>query len=163
MKKNRALSLGYFRSFVKFNVVGLSGVAVNEGILLLLQAAGFYITIASAVAIEVSILTNFLLNDLWTFRDRRTGHFIVRLVKFNILMLLGLVVNLAIVYLGTTNFGIHAAISNLIGIAAAFLLRYELSIRYAWMTEEAIEGVKPVPVTEPVAGPQRTEQENEPI
>src|ERR1700730_10185470 len=106
--KGRILTLSYFRSFIKFNIVGLTGVFVNEGLLIGLQSIGFYVLTASAIAIEVSILTNFLLNDLWTFRDRRSGHFAVRLAKFNLLMLLGLVVNILIVYAGTTYFGIAA-------------------------------------------------------
>jgi len=132
----RVLTLGYWLRFIKFNVVGLSGVIVNEGTLLLLTLAGAYYVYASAVAIEVSIVSNFLLNDFWTFRDRRHGHIAARLAKFNGLMIIGLVVNLAILYLGTTFAGIHYAISNLIGIGAAFLVRYWLSVRYAWIKKE---------------------------
>lgn len=138
--KKRVFTIDYFRSFIKFNIVGLTGVVVNEGLLIALQSTGVFVLTASAIAIEVSILTNFLLNDFWTFKDRRSGHFSVRLVKFNLLMLLGLVVNLIIVYAGTTYFGVAAALANLVGIAAAFLLRYELSVKYAWMREEVIEG-----------------------
>ncbi len=129
----RVLSLGYYARFIKFNLVGLSGVAVNEGMLVALTNAGLFYLYSSAVAIEVSILTNFVLNDYWTFRDRRQGSALVRLVKFNLLMLVGLATNLAIVFVATSTFGIYYALSNLIGIAAAFLLRYALSVRYTWM------------------------------
>lgn len=154
--KRKALTLGYFASFIKFNIVGLTGVIVNEGLLIFLQSLGVYLLTASAIAIEASILSNFVLNDFWTFRDRRSGHLAVRLVKFNLLMLLGLAVNLAIVYAGTTYFGVAAALANLVGIAAAFLLRYELSVRYAWMRDESIEGVHTKQVSEPLVGPQKT-------
>ena len=129
----------HFRHFVKFIIVGMTGAVVNEGLLIALQSMGLYLLYASALAIEISILSNFLLNDFWTFRDRRSGHITHRLAKFNTLMLVGLVVNLAIVYEGTTGFGIAAAIANLVGIAAAFLLRYGLSVKYAWMKIESIE------------------------
>ncbi len=153
--KNRVFTLSYFRSFIKFNIVGLTGVFVNEGLLIALQAQGVYVLTASAIAIEVSILSNFLLNDLWTFRDRRSGHFAVRLVKFNLLMLLGLAVNLAIIFVGVNYFGVAAALANLVGIAAAFLLRYELSVKYAWMREEVIEGAQATSISEPTAGPRK--------
>ena len=136
MNLKELLNLDYWLSFIKFNLVGLSGVAVNEGLLLLFVFLGIYYLYASAVAIEISIDSNFILNDLWTFRDRRHGHAGVRLMKFNGLMLIGLVANLAIVYAGTEYFGIYYALSNLIGIAAAFLLRYWLSIRFAWIKKE---------------------------
>jgi len=132
----KVFSLDRWLSFIKFNIVGLTGVLVNEGVLLLLAFEGVYYVYASVLAIEISIISNFILNDFWTFRDRRHGHILGRLLKFNGLMIIGLVVNLAILYVGTTYFQIHYAISNLIGIAVAFLVRYELSVKYAWIRKE---------------------------
>jgi dolichol-phosphate mannosyltransferase len=138
-KPRRIFTFVYWQSFLKFNIVGLSGVLVNEGLLIFLTYGGVYYLYSSALAIEISILSNFFLNDYWTFRDRRSGHMAVRLVKFNVLMLAGLVANLLVIYIGTTDFGIHYAISNLIGIAVAFLLRYALSVKYTWMREAEVE------------------------
>jgi dolichol-phosphate mannosyltransferase len=148
-------SAAYHHSFSKFAVVGIIGVGVNEGLLILLDKyMGVPLLAAGAVAIEVSILSNFVLNDLWTFRDRRTGHPAVRLAKFNALMLAGLVVNLGVLDVGTAYFGIDAAISNLVGIAAAFLLRYALSVKYTWMRVEAIEEGEAASAETPLPGPE---------
>ena len=136
--------MGYWRRFIKFNIVGLTGVVVNEGLLVLLASQGFYYIYASAIAIEASIVTNFLMNDFWTFRDRRHGHIAIRFGKFNGLMIIGLVVNLAILYGGTEFFGVNYALSNLVGIGAAFLVRYWLSVKYAWIKKEEAS-VEPVP------------------
>jgi dolichol-phosphate mannosyltransferase len=138
MELKKILTLSYWLHFIKFNVVGLAGVFVNEGMLLLLTAEGAYYLDASAAAIEVSILSNFILNDFWTFRDRRHGHILARMAKFNGLMIVGLIANIAILYACTAYFGIHYAISNLIGIAAAFLLRYWLSVKFAWIRKEEL-------------------------
>jgi putative flippase GtrA len=60
--------------FAKFCAVGASGVAVNMGCLALLaDVLGAQANLAAALSIEISINTNFLINELWTFRDRRTG------------------------------------------------------------------------------------------
>jgi dolichol-phosphate mannosyltransferase len=126
-------------ALAKFLVVGGIGVAVNEGLLIALESLGVYYLTAGGIAIEVSILSNFVLNDLWTFKDRRTGRAIVRLVKFNVLMLAGAVLNLVVLDVGTTYLGMSAGVANLVGIAAAFVLRYVLSIKYAWMSTESIE------------------------
>jgi dolichol-phosphate mannosyltransferase len=134
--RQRRFTLGYWQRFIKFNLVGLTGVLVNEGLLVLFVSKGVYYLYASAVAIEASIISNFALNDLWTFRDRRHGHVVARLVKFNGLMLVGLAVNLAILYLGTDFLNINYAVSNLLGIAVAFLVRYWLSVKYAWIKKE---------------------------
>jgi len=149
-------SLSYLQHFIKFSIVGAIGVVVNEGLLILIKSTGVYFLTAGAVAIEISILSNFVLNDVWTFRDRRSGSAAVRLVKFNVLMLAGLVLNLAILYAGVDYFGMTAEVANLVGIAAAFLLRYALSVRYAWMRIERVEEARPAPAEESPAGLQTT-------
>jgi putative flippase GtrA len=52
--------------------VGASGVVVNLGSLALLRRFGVHTNLASAIAIELSILSNFFINHLWTFGDRRS-------------------------------------------------------------------------------------------
>ena len=153
--KSRFLSSDNYGSFAKFMVVGAVGVIVNEGLLLTLQATGMYLLYASVIAIEVSILSNFFLNDLWTFRDRRSGSMAGRLVKFNLLMLAGLVVNAAVLDLGV-DYGISAAVANLIGIGVAFVVRYALSVKYAWMSTESIETGQ-TPVSRPLASRSATD------
>jgi dolichol-phosphate mannosyltransferase len=153
--KASVFSPGHLHHFVKFAIVGAIGVAVNEGLLYLFQYMGVYFLTAGAVAIEISILSNFVLNDLWTFRDRRSGSAVSRLVKFNVLMLAGLVLNLAVLYTGVDYFGMAAVVANLVGIAAAFFLRYGLSVKYAWMRTESVEEGRAAPVAEPLAGSQK--------
>lgn len=58
--------------FLKFCAVGTTGVGVNLALLALFaDALGLQVNLASGLAIEASINTNFLINELWTFRDRR--------------------------------------------------------------------------------------------
>jgi len=60
--------------FVKFCAVGASGVLVNLGCLALLaDLLSVHVNLSAALAIAVSINTNFAVNELWTFRDRRSG------------------------------------------------------------------------------------------
>ena len=129
----KILTLRYWIRFIKFNIVGLTGVFVNEGILMLLTNLGLYYIYSSIVAIEISIISNFMLNDIWTFKDRRSGHILKRFVKFNILMLVGLVINLLILYVLTDLASLHYTISNLFGIAIASIARYLMSIKWAWL------------------------------
>ena len=143
MDLRSSLSLSRWASFIKFNVVGLSGVFVNEGALILLAASGMYYLSASALAVEISIVTNFIFNDLWTFRDRRHGHAAGRFLKFNGVMLIGLVVNVAVLYAATEYLGIDYRVSNLAGIAVAALLRYWLSVKFAWIKREELSAEPP--------------------
>ena len=57
--------------FIKFCAVGGSGVGVNLGIYALLtRGVDLTPAIASPIAIEISLLSNFLLNEHWTFSAR---------------------------------------------------------------------------------------------
>lgn len=74
------------RRFVKFCVVGFSGLLVNVAVLFVLaDLLGMHTNLAAALAIEVSICTNFLLNDRWTFADKvgRAKVWWVRVVRFH--------------------------------------------------------------------------------
>jgi len=78
--------------FLKFCAVGVSGVAVNLGCLALFaRAVGLNQNLSAALAIEVSINTNFLVNELWTFRDRREkrGGIVRRWAKFHLVSIVG--------------------------------------------------------------------------
>ena len=81
--------------FLKFCAVGLSGVIVNLGALAVLaDLFAIQVNVASALAIEISINTNFLINELWTFRDRREpGQGVLkRLFQFHLVSLVGAII-----------------------------------------------------------------------
>jgi len=59
---------------IKFMVVGGLGTLVNEGVFML-TTHEMPIFFSLGLAIELSVLFNFILNDVWTFRDRRAWKF----------------------------------------------------------------------------------------
>lgn len=127
---------GELTRLLKFMAVGLSGVLVNEGILwLLTEFGGLKYYISSIIAIEASIITNFILNDSFTFADRRTGKsgsFWKRLLKFNLTCATGALIQYGILILFTSVFGVNYLISNLIGILVAFFWNYVISLVWTW-------------------------------
>ena len=85
------LRLTSHRTFIKFSVTGLSGVVVNLGSFHLLLQLGLHRYLASPIAIELSIISNFLINNYWTFADRKlAGGRQIRGLKFNVVSLLAL-------------------------------------------------------------------------
>ncbi len=123
----------------RFLVVGASGVVVNEGVLILLKNwLGIHYAIASLFAIELSILSNFTLNNAWTWADRRTGTFGARLLKYHLAAgFTSFCVNLSLLLFLTGFFGIDYRISNLIGIAAATVLNYVLNHKWTFRKHQA--------------------------
>ena len=82
------------RTFVKFCATGTSGVFVNLGSFHLLTQLGVHRYLASLIAIELSIVSNFLVNNFWTFAERSAaGRKRVRGLKFNAVSLVSLAVS----------------------------------------------------------------------
>ena len=80
-----------YKTFLKFSLVGLSGVLVNLGSFQLALGLGVHKFLASPIAIELSIISNFLLNNYWTFADRAmTGRRRIRGLKYNLVSLTSL-------------------------------------------------------------------------
>ena len=58
------------RTFLRFAAVGMLGVVVNLGLFILLVRFGLSKYLASPISIEGSIISNFFLNNFWTFRHQ---------------------------------------------------------------------------------------------
>lgn len=130
-----------YKRFAKFCMVGATGVGVNQGILALflwLWGDQLY-ALFSVVAIETSIITNFALNNIWTFRDRRTMGSSVpaRLLKYNITCGIGAGLNFSILVLLKEILGMDPLIANLFGISGAMLWNYAGSTLWAWRVKQS--------------------------
>jgi len=119
---------------VKFAIVGGSGVLVNMGLLFILtRYLSVRLEIASVIAIEVSILSNFFFNNLWTFKKRDTHvPFWSRLLRYHLVTGLAGIENYLVLLLLVKTFGLHDMISNLIGIAIGTIINYSLNSLWTW-------------------------------
>ena len=117
------------KTFLKFAVVGASGVLVNLGFFTLLLMAGLNKFIASPIAIEISIISNFLLNNFWTFRFRKTKDRVrIRGLKFNAVSFIALGVSYGTFVALSISFPtVPPQLHQLIGIVPATLLNYFLN------------------------------------
>ena len=133
---------GELNRFLKFSTVGGSGVFVNMGMLTLLASAGLGYLQSGVFAVETAIVTNFLLNEFWSFSDfskRRPG-FVSRLsrfLKFNLFCVGGAVINLAVLWTLTEYAGIHYLLSNLFGTGAAAFWNYGMNANVTWESARA--------------------------
>ncbi len=120
--------------FLKFAIVGGSGVIVNMGCFFLItRYAGLKIEYASPIAIEISILTNFFLNNIWTFRKRNTKVGLAsRILRYHLVTGLAGLVNYGILLLLAKMFGVHDLIANLIGIIVGTFINFFLNSLWTW-------------------------------
>lgn len=117
---------------LKFMIVGAFGVVVNVGILHFLVSLGVLpLFLASPIAIEASILSNFMLNDIWTFRDRKFGSVVTRCLKYHCAMAFGSIINY-VTLLALVSFGMNYLLANLIGIFLGFIANYMASEEFVW-------------------------------
>ena len=130
------LRTGELLRFFKFIFVGLTGVGVNLGLLWLLAEKGKVVDwLSSGVAIEVSIIWNFILNNAFTFRDRNApgiGPFIKRLLKFNAVSLPGWAINFGVALFFRDVVGLDRILAQALGIIPATLWNYILNMVWTW-------------------------------
>jgi dolichol-phosphate mannosyltransferase len=118
-----------FRSsatLIKFLLVGSTGVLVNLGSFAALLHVGLSKFAASPIAIEVSIVTNFLLNNFWTFRWRNVGASLFRRgVTFNVVSLGALAVSFGCFVISSfVAPSLPPLYLQLISIVPAFIVNY---------------------------------------
>lgn len=125
-----------WKKLLKFGCVGLSGIFVNTGILYILtEYAGLFYMVSSLFAIEASIITNFLLNDCWTFNDKinsRIAEKWKRFVSFEVISVLGVAINMGVLYTLTEFAGLWYILSNVIGIFVAFVWNFYVNRHVTW-------------------------------
>jgi len=120
----------YYR-VIKFILVGASGVIVNLGLLYFLKEfLKINYLVAGLVAIEISIINNFVLNSLWTWKDKFTTSLkiiLFRFLKFNFSTGFSiLVINFLFLWVLTEYFHFYYILSQSIGIIMGSIINFLL-------------------------------------
>lgn len=125
-------------TFLKFAIVGITGIIVNQGLLALqVDVFGIDLRIAGIIAIELSILNNFYLNNLWTWKDRKKHSFTKRLLRYHMVTALSGGVNYAALLFLTGSLGMHYLVANLIGIGIGMVINFALNHLWTFQKKEA--------------------------
>jgi dolichol-phosphate mannosyltransferase len=121
---------------MRFGLVGASGVLVNTALLYLLaEVSGLNHLVAAVFATEAAILSNFALNDRWTFRSSNPGTSVVwRALRYNFIALGGLVISIAVLATLTHFLSFYYLFANLFAIGAATLWNYTANRSWNWPT-----------------------------
>ncbi|GAP95719.1 glycosyltransferase [Leptolyngbya sp. NIES-2104] len=126
--------------FLRFGLVGFSGVFVDMIVLYLLSdptTLAWNLTRSKIIASELAIVNNFLWNDLWTFGDisrsqRGNRTRFKRFIKFNVICLMGLILNVLILNLLYNAFGINRYVANLIAIVLVTFWNFWINLKLSW-------------------------------
>lgn len=130
--------------FLRFCLVGLSGVLVDMFFLYLLSdpsMLGWRLTRSKIIASELAIINNFLWNDLWTFGDlaqRQPGkrQRLKRFIKFNIICLSGLILNVLLLNVFYNLLGFNRYVANLLAILLVTVWNFWFNLKLSWRVTE---------------------------
>ena len=115
-------------------MVGVAGVFVNLGLYLFLTR--YYEVsevIAPLIAIESAMISNFILNNFWTFGKRITQSRIrVKFIKFHLVSGLSALINYSVFLILFLVFGLFDILANLIGIGLAAIVNYLINSNWTW-------------------------------
>lgn len=124
-------------SFVRFVVTGGIGFIINVIGLEVFYRMGFSPGIASAMGGEFSIVSNFLINNFWSFSHKKIamgGSLFAQFVRFNIVALGAVLIQSVVIEVGTHYYGDHTRYLFLI-LAVIFLIipySYFMYNRFIW-------------------------------
>jgi len=123
--KGSRLSL-FAKHAAKYYAVGASGILVNLGLLYYLTEYGsLWYFLSYALAISVSITSNFILNKFWTFRDSIDSQkTIVMYVKFVSVSMVGMAIQLGSVYVLVESLTVYYMLAALISICIAGAINF---------------------------------------
>jgi len=120
--------------FMKYSLVGVSGVFVNLGLYFLLTRY-YEISelVAPLIAIESALISNFILNNFWTFGKRITQSRIrVKFFKFHLVSGFSALINYSAFLTLFLVFGLYDILANLIGIGLAAIVNYLINSNWTW-------------------------------
>lgn len=128
------------KRFIRFGLVGSSGVLVDMGVLFVLgdpHMFGWNLSLAKTLAAEMAILNNYIWNDLWTFHDISCSQpgwrvSVGRFTKFNLICAIGIFLNVLLLNGMVHLLGWNVYASNLVGILLVSLWNFGLNLKFAW-------------------------------
>lgn len=139
---------------IKFLIVGTIGFIVNSFVLWLIYQTtvfGFLppakttgniafwqhpdvrLFVASIIAVEASVFSNFLFHEKWTFRYRqKKGRTATRLAQFNLTSIGSPLITIATINILTPYFGVYYLIANAVGVILGLSWNWLANTRIIW-------------------------------
>jgi dolichol-phosphate mannosyltransferase len=125
--------------FIKYGAVGFIGYAINAIGLEAFYRLGFSTGVAAAIGAEFAIISNFVLNNFWTFKEEKItslGRIISKFIQFNLSSAGAIVIQAVVVGAGTAIFGAQTRQIMLIIAVGFFVIPYNYAMYnlFIWKT-----------------------------
>ena len=122
---------------MQFALVGGAAAALQSGLLwLFVDIGGLYYLLGSVIAIEITIITQYIVNNAWTFADRANqgDAFLGGLLRTNVVRGSAIPLQTALLYVFVTWGGLGYLLANLCAIVPSGVYRYVLDAKWTWQS-----------------------------
>ena len=131
-----------FRTWLKFNAVGIIGIGVQLLALTFFKSIlQFNYLVSTFLAVESAVLHNFVWHERWTWKERTleiSGGIAGRLLRFHLANgLISVAGNLVLMWLFVSQLHLHYFLANLIAIAACSIVNFLASDRLVFRKESS--------------------------
>lgn len=120
----------------RFCVVGALAAGLQSVLLWTFVEVGeIYYVIAAVVAIEITILSQYVVNNAWTFSDRSNDGlrpFLGGLFRTNLVRGSAIPIQTGLLFVFVDTLGLMYLLANLVAIALSGIYRYVLDARWTW-------------------------------
>lgn len=122
----------FLLKFVKFGIVGVSGIFIDFGITYLLkEKLRVQKYIANSFGFITATISNYLLNEAWTFKAQE-GAQLYQFGKFFVIALVGLILSNLIIYLLSDRMKLNFYLSKVFAIALVSLWNFFANYLYTF-------------------------------
>jgi putative flippase GtrA len=132
MEMSTFFTEAFFLKFVKFSLVGFSGVFVDFGITFLAKE-NFRIQkyIANAMGFTMAASSNYMLNRIWTFHSTNPN-VMLEFTRFFVIALIGLGINMLIIWAMNGKFKVNFYVSKLFATLLVTLWNFLINAYYTF-------------------------------
>ncbi len=131
-----------YGNFKKFLVVGGFGFIINTIVLeIAVHLIGLHPSIGSVIGAECAIISNFIFNNAWTFRDRKIQHgrYLIKFFQFNLSALGAILIQGSSVFIGTHLFGVSwYRLFYIIGVGIGLFYNYAMYSKVIWRKKRLV-------------------------
>ena len=127
--------------FPRFCAVGAIGLAVETAVFALTRSAPVLpVVLGKALAIEAAVLSNFALNNVWTFHENcglKSRAWMSGCARYHLACLTGAVMNLGL-FSALAALGLPAYAAHFSAVLLSALVNYKLCRRFVWASPPKI-------------------------
>ncbi len=123
------------KRIIKFGVVGTIGFLLNTTGLEVFVKSGLHPAMAGAMGAEIAIISNFILNNFWTFKENKIHikNIPLKFIQFNTTSVGAILIQAGTIWTGVHFFGFeHYRYAYLVGVLIGMFWNYTMYSRVIW-------------------------------